>query len=1334
MFALFDSGAIGVSCISDVMFKELATHSSVQLQSSEFVHIKGVGGQYSSVVGMCTLAVTLGPDTVMHTFQVVSMLGFPVIIGTDFMTKYKCVLDFEAGAVRCSGAVSGVQFCSGTASSDSVQHSVFLCVPATLPPWSRNVLPVLCDLSNCNNDVLLEPVYSNDSGIGAKCLATLVNGQCIYEILNPSAAEVKLEQGLKLAVCSEFVSVGCELGPVYDQVQAGNSNAAGSGSAVGQVGKDAALDTKIDNVSVATVQNVNSVFACDSYVGEAIDRMQGVEAEHEQKFLEAAAGLGVNLDSATLTADQKRQLLMLIGEYRDVFAKDLTEVVSTDKYFHYIDTGNAAPIRVQPYRTSPRMQDEIDKQVKVLLEADIVEESMSPWQAPVVMVKKPHVAPGESPWRLVIDYRKVNGVTQPMSFVMPRVDEACDAIGAAAGSNNDELFMTVLDMRSGYYSITLTDDSKAKTGFATQRGVYQFKRLAMGLVNAPMSYQMIIQDVLRNLHWRCALAYIDDLLVYSLGFTRHLSDLRQVFERIRKAKLRIHPKKGQFAAREVKYVGHVLSRQGVRIDPGKAAAIAQMSTPKSVHDVRVFLGCTNFFRKYICKYSLLAMPLTCLLKSDVDFLWSPECEQSFQELKAALLSAPILCYPDFNKEFVLTCDASNTAIGYWLGQTDERGLHAIAFGGRKLAPRETRYNVSERECLALVEGIKHYRMYLATNRFKVITDHFSLQYLRSIKDMNGRLGHWSLFLQGYDFYIEYKAGKLNGVADFLSRIDYPIHANDNANTDSVECELFYAEAECNVPSIAAVNRPTAVASYVRSGPTDASNDGNNAVLTVDNNDIQTMQRLDHDLRQLCVYIDCGELPADAERARKVVIEVADYVIDCGVLYHLYYPRGKGTMLDRQVKQLVIPAAMQADVLRSFHDSPMAAHQGADRMYAAMRQRYFWKTMYKDTQMHARSCLKCQEMNPDLHKTKAPLKPLPIGQPWSRIHVDITGPFTQSEPEGYLYLLVVTCSFSKWVEAFCLRTQTAAEVAWLLYAEIICRYGAPRSILSDRGAAFMSELVTELCRLFHITKTQTSSYHPECNSAAERTIGSIVTSLRKYCRPDQKDWPKYVPGILCAYRTTPATESTTLTPHFTLFGRECRLPLDQALLPNALGRSAQAHVEDICRSLEVGQAVARENIERAQAKYSAQYNKKTIEPVYKVGDKVLVKVKQAPAGVRSKLYKKFTGPFYICLVHGNYTYTLRKCSDNTLLTVPVHANRLKMFVDRVSDAELQGDIYFVERIICCKKVKGRQLYLIKWRGYKQKTWEPLDNLPEWLVREFHVIRTLDGTVRKRGLRV
>ncbi len=493
--------------------------------------------------------------------------------------------------------------------------------------------------------------------------------------------------------------------------------------------------------------------------------------------------------------------------------------------------------------------------------------------------------------------------------------------------------MTVLDMRSGYYSISLDDESKPKTGFVTQRSVHQFKRLSMGLINSPMSYQMIMQDVLRNLHWKCALAYIDDVLVYSLGFQRHLKDLREVFERIRSAKLRIHPKKGQFATREVKYVGHVLSREGVKIDSSKTAAIAQMPTPKSVHDVRVFLGCTNFFRKYVFRHSQIAAPLTRLLRKDVEFVWTKECEEAFPALKLALTSAPVLKYPDFDKQFVLTCDASNMAIGYWLGQFDEnKGLYAIAFGGRNLAHSERKFSVSNLECLAFKEGIEQFRIYLATGRFKVIMDHFSLQYLQSMRDMSGRLGRWSLYLQGYDFQIEYKAGKLNSATDFLSRIEYPsqavnkkeqaqakqgdVHVNDVC--EDMECEQFYAEG---VPTIAAVNSAVGVV-------------GNAKDVCADS-DMKAMQRQDEVLRQLVEYLDRGGLPEDNETARRIVVEAANYVIDNDVLYHFYYLRGKGKMVDRQVKQLVIPAAKQADVLAAFHESPIAAHQGAERMYAAM---------------------------------------------------------------------------------------------------------------------------------------------------------------------------------------------------------------------------------------------------------------------------------------------------------------------------------------------------------------------------------------------------------------
>jgi hypothetical protein len=1286
IIALIDSGA-AICCINEVVYNDLLSSSNaleVSMQVPRFKHVKGVAGQLSDVLCSCVLTVTLGTCKVKHLFNVVPGLSFPVIIGADFMSQYSCILDFGLRVLKCNN-MDCIPL--GT---NSVEHAVFLCVPVTLPPQSRTVVPAKCDEYSMQGEVFLEPIYSENCGVGAKCICTVINGRTVYELLNTSHSPIHIQSGIKLASYSKGVQIVGEMGSAYPD----------------NVPLDSAVNTIITNTQAEHVNNVH-------IYSEQAEQMRNT-------LLEKAASLNIDLKQADLTAEQKELLLQLLGEYRDVFAKDLSELEATDKYFHHIDTGESKPIRSAPYRVNPTIQNEIDSQIKDMLKAGVIEESMSPWQSPVVMVRKTNAAPGESQFRMAIDYRKLNAVTKPISFVMPKVDEAFDAIGAIITDTDNTLLMSVLDMRSGYWSISLDEESKPKTGFVTMKSVYQFRRLSFGLVNAPMSYQMIMQDVLRNLHWKCCLAYIDDVLVYSPNFQSHIRDLREVFQRIREAKLKLHPKKCQFAASEVRYLGSILSRKGVQIDPEKTKAISEISQPKTVHDIRVFLGCTNYFRKFIRGYSAIVTPLTRLTRKDVDYVWSDDCQRAFEQLKSALLTAPVLRYPEFKKMFILSCDASDKAIGYVLCQCDANGAeYAIAFGGRALAPREQKYSVSERECLAVVEGIRQYRIYLATAHFKVVTDHFSLQYLKTMRDLNGRLGRWALFLQGYDFDISYRAGRLNTAADGLSRNAYQTITDGQVDCEHVECELLYT-----MPTNSEATGKTASVSAAD-------------IVSFDMQVIVKLQREDETLKPFFEYILEGTLPTDDKAARKLMLEATDYVIDDDTLYHLYYPRGKGHMPDRQIKQLVVPMTLRDDVLRSFHDSPLAAHQGADRMYAAIRQRYFLVTMYKDTQAFARSCLKCQESNPDLHGSKALLKPLPVGETWSRLHIDVCGPFTKSVPDGYSFLLVVTCAFSKWVEAFCLKTQTAEEIAWLLYSEIFCRFGAPRSLMSDRGSVFMSELVTELCRLFTVTKLATSSFHPQCNSSVERMNGFIVTALRKYCKDDQTDWPKYIPGILCAYRVSPATESTMLSPYFLLFGRECRLPLDQTIIPNNVGKDAQRHLNDMCKSLEISQVIAKENILSAQAKYSAQYNKKAKQPTFEVGDKVLLKVMKVPTKVRPKLFKKFTGPYYICLKHENYTYSLRNCCDNILLNVPVHANRLKSFIDRIDmqdEITSSSNIYFVERIVSCKMEKGKQLYLIKWKGYKEKTWEPVENLPQWLVQEFHIAYTRRGTIRKHKSRM
>ena len=477
----------------------------------------------------------------------------------------------------------------------------------------------------------------------------------------------------------------------------------------------------------------------------------------------------VDLANADLTDSQKTELQRLINEYRDVFALSPQELGRTNLVQHHINTGDHPPIRQRAYRVPEAQKRRIEQCIDEMLEQDIIQPSTSPWSSPVVLVRKP-----DGSDRFCVDFRKVNSVTKKDSYPLPRIAETLDVLHGAQ-------FMSSLDFRSDYWQISMDPSSTEKTAFISHAGLYEFNVMAFGLCNAPSCFQSLMECVLRGLTWKIALIYLDDVLVYSRTFDADLEHLRLVFDRFREAGLKLKPSKCHFGQKKVKFLGHVISKDGVLPDPDKVSAIKEYPVPRSVKDVRAFLGLANYYRKFVKDFAKIAGPLHDLTKKGLKFQWSDACQSAFETLKEALTQAPILAYPDFTLEFTLATDASDHGLGYVLGQVQNGREVVIAYGGRKLLPAEKNYSVTEREALAVVAGIKHYQHYLYGARFKVLTDHSAVRWLMSLKMPCGRLARWALLLQQYDFDIIHRAGVSNGNADALSRrsCDTIVAAIDN---------------------------------------------------------------------------------------------------------------------------------------------------------------------------------------------------------------------------------------------------------------------------------------------------------------------------------------------------------------------------------------------------------------------------------------------------------------------------------------------------------------------------------------------------------------------------
>ena len=1349
---LLDTGA-SISCVSQKFLSKLDSFKLNKYDPSSIDHIQGVCGEVHKVLGTIKLPICINGLILPHTFYVFRKLHHQLILGIDFLTAHQATICLNTKTLSLKDGQATVSLVQPTPYAGIAR----LCQDIIIPPMSECLAPVSVSKAKESETLLLEPTVSlvdRCNIAGAKCLVAPKHGQTVYTFLNPCNSTVHLKAKTIVATAS--------------------------------------------HVDESVLQNeLNpSKLVSEIEVANCTENEHEHDDEPNEKFISEAKKLGFNLDDADLTDIQKYRLLSFLGKNRDVFATNLSELGVTNVHSHYIDTGDARPIRQRFYRANPQVKAEIERQTDLMLEHGIIEKSISNWQSPVLLVPKPN---GE--YRFVTDYRKLNSVTKPMSFPLPRIEDVFDVIGESNsfGKSKSQMFST-LDLASGFWQIGLDPKTAHKTAFVTHHGQFQYKRLPFGLMNAPMTFQMCMSEVLRGLNWRFALIYIDDVLVFSHDFYQHLDHLDQIFQRFRDAKLTLRPSKCKFAAKSVPYLGHVISKHGIAVNPDKTDAIRSFPTPQTQRQLRSFLGASSYYRRFIKSYSLKAQPLYKLLHKNVKFQWDADCEKAFQSLKQALVSPPILAFPDMNQEFVLSVDASGMSLGFILGQLDNNGRErVIAYGGRALRPSEQKWQIYERECLALVEGIKTFHHYLANVHFIVYTDNHAAKWLQTVQQTSGRLMRWALHLQGYNFTIKHRAGTQNTNADALSRRIYPADSQKSAlvNDDTLDVPIFNIEPHTCVDSKPHYKKEwlKVTFDYSPDVPNDISvsdttqTSGTSEMLPAcsDNvlpsvsqvSDLSTLQTECEDFKCLLAYMKTNEVPDDPKTAKRIVAEADQYVLINEVLYHLYYPRQKGkakVKTERIVKQLAVPKPLREEVLHAYHDSLAGGgHQGFERTYHSIRMKYYWPRMYKEIYQYVQSCEACQQAKRYIHAHPASLHPLPIGERFSRWHVDILGPLTTT-PDGYKYILLCVDSFTKWCEAFPLKTQEASEVAHVIYREIFTRYGAPQVLITDQGRNFMSKLVQALCELFRVTRHRTSSYHPQTNSCAERVNSSLAQALRAYCSDKQTDWADILPGILMAFRMSPATQSTLQSPYFLVFGEEMRVPLDTHLIPkDNVGKTFQHHLTNILENLKLGKELATKNMEIAQEAYKTQYDKKAKEPGYEPGQRVWLYCAAVPKGLSRKLHRVWCGPYYITLAPGNHVYVLRRCSDNKELPSRIHANRLKPYFDpkdrpqypppvwsgnhgplspeeispdtpevqdQISDSQNQPtqsqnspdtprSQRIAKDILKATRQNGKMWYKVCW-GPSDYTWELSENVPDALKRAYHVSHTLQGKKRKKPL--
>ena len=918
---------------------------------------------------------------------------------------------------------------------------------------------------------------------------------------------------------------------------------------------------------------------------------------------------------AHLNNQQRQSLKCLLQEQQDVISKSSLDVGKTSLVEHSIDTGDSAPIRSQPYRKSFRERQVMKELINEFKDKKLIQDSCSPWSSPVVLVRK-----RDGSWRFCCDWRKLNKLTKKDATPLPRVDDTLDRL---AGSK----FFSKIDLTSGFYQIKLDDDAREKSAFVTPDGHYEWNVMGMGLCNAPATFQKLMYTVLGNLLWKNAMAYLDDIIVFSKTFEEHLSDLKEVFEKLREANLKINPLKCSFAEQRIQYLGHIICPEGILPDPANTKSLIDYPVPNNVKKVQQFLGLAGYYRRFVQDFSKIARPLTDLTKKDTTFLWEEKHQKAFEHLRDRLLCPPILSHPDFSLPFMISTDASNEGLGAVLKQKINGHERVIAFTSKSLSKAEHNYSATHKECLAVIFAIQKFRPYLYGNKFTIVTDHCSLCSLMRVKNPNGRLARWSIQLQEFDFDIEYKSGKKHLDADALSR--NPVTESDDSDP------LFVLSVE-GVESL------------------------------------KTAQENDPWMKELLPYIRDPTLRGNRTKRR----QSRAFFID------------ENNLVNRRVKgpggfhlTLFVPKGeLRKEILYNMHDEVTAGHLGLKKTWDRIKLKYFWPKMFADVQNYVLSCESCNKIKVCHSGAQGLMQPLPPTLiPFERIGLDKLGPFPRSL-DNNVHIFVATDYCTKLAIACPVPNGTAQEAAKFLLENVILKFGPPKTILTDRGREFCNETFDSLAKLYRSERKTTSAYHPQTNGLTERFNGTLSTMMSHYVNDQHTDWDRFLPHLLFAYNSS-VHETTGYSPLYLLLGYQPSTIHDITLNPISNLDKKDYNFENIIYSSKAREIAAFRN-QVAQDKRKNDFDDSRREITFSPGDLVWLRTPNRKVGKSEKLLPQFKGPFKIIAQTAPNDYEIEGPREKRDI---VNVERLKLFknrsvsMDESNDTTMQKTVRFSDEI-------------------------------------------------------
>jgi hypothetical protein len=923
----------------------------------------------------------------------------------------------------------------------------------------------------------------------------------------------------------------------------------------------------------------------------------------------------VERSSTHLSADEKQQLACLLSKYASIFVASSDDLGCTNLVKHTINTGNAIPIRQAPRRQPFGKRQCETEEIERMLSKGIIEPSNSAWSSPIVLVTKK-----DGSTRFCVDYRKLNEVTVKDAYPIPRVDDCLDALSGAKWFN-------CMDLCSGFWQIEMDKNDKLKTAFSTSSGgLHHFKVMPFGLVNAPSTFQRLMENVLRGLQWVESLLYMDDIITPGRSVDECLLRLEHVFDRIQKANLKLKSTKCLFFQKSVTFLGHNVSEDGIRTDSNKIEAVQNWPIPVNAKEVRSFLGLASYYRRFVKCFAEIARPLHKICEKHAKFKWDADCQIAFDTLKGLLTTAPVLAYPRMDCKFILDTDASDKAIGAILSQEQDGKDHVIAYMSKAMNKHEQAYCVTRKELLAVIVALKQFHHYLYGQEVLLRTDNAAVSWMKSLKVPTGQVARWLQELGTYNLTVIHRAGKSHNNADALSRKPCKVCArqqelslanDDNNNGDQ---DVQKVRVTTRKGASQAINNELSENHLLL--------DGWNAT------EIANEQLSDPEIGPLLSAKLAGvsrpnwSAISHGKAALKSLWRQWDRLeIKGGMMYRLFV-----TPSGNVIYQLVVPSKKRKEVMYHHHDVPTAGHLGVNKTLEKIRNGFYWPGMSITAKQYCQKCDTCTVRNLSKENNKAPLGNYIVGEPMERVMMDILGPLPTTK-SGNKYILVISDWFTKWSESIAIPDQEAKTIAEAFVCNFVTRFGVPLQLYTDQGRNFESKLLLEVCQLLNIEKTHSTSMRPQANGMVERMNRTILSMLSKYCQANQYNWDRFLPLVMMAYRSSNQS-STKVSPNKMVFGREIVLPINAVIgRPSVTDQqvSSEEYVQILKQKLEEAHEVARVNIGNVSQYQKRHYDTNAKKRTFVEGQCVWLHDPTRKKGVCSKLLNKWKGPFLVTRV-------------------------------------------------------------------------------------------------------